>query len=317
MATERYREQGFGIVTIDTGLARSGLVASHLIIEQGVAAFVDVGVATRVETLLAALRHYHVAAEAVAYVIVTHVHLDHAGAVGVLLQQLPNARLVVHPRGARHMIDPSRLIAGAAAVYGEAEMHATFGEILPVDGHRVIEAPDGTVIDLKGRALLCVDTPGHARHHLCVVDESSRGIFTGDAFGLSYRALGSANGPFIIPTTTPVQFDPEAMHASIDRLMQYRPQRMFLTHFGCVQGVASLAADLHRRIDEMVRIAQGVRGAAAQRHRALLQALTEWTLRELAQHGCTLSDEEAMALLAMDIELNAQGLGCWLNQKES
>src|SRR5690606_23693744 len=135
------------------------------------------------------------------WLILTHVHLDHAGGAGELMACLPNARLVVHPRGARHMIDPSKLWAGALAVYGEEEMQRSYGTLRPIPAERVVEAPDGHVVELAGRALRCLDTPGHARHHNAIHDEPSGCVFTGDTFGLSYRELDSARGPFVIPTT--------------------------------------------------------------------------------------------------------------------
>jgi glyoxylase-like metal-dependent hydrolase (beta-lactamase superfamily II) len=300
----------FGIHTIDTGFQRAGLVASHLLVEQGRAAFIDVGVEPGIPVLLDALDQQGLALEQVDYVIVTHVHLDHAGAAGRLMQQLPNARLVVHPRGARHMIDPSRLIAGAAAVYGEEHMEQQFGRIVPVDAGRVIEADDGSLLELAGRELLFLDTPGHARHHFCVCDHRSRGIFTGDTFGLSYRQLDTVNGPFIMPTTSPVQFDPVAMHASIDRLMSLHPERVYLTHFGRVDKPAPLAAQLHRDIDDFVAMADAVRNED-NREDQLTVMMRSWLGGRLEKHGISEIDK-ALEFLDMDVGLNVAGLLCWL-----
>lgn len=309
-------DQGYGVTTIDTGFKRPGMVASHLLVEDGRAAFVDVGATPNVGILLSALQQLRLEPQQVDYVIVTHVHLDHAGGAGALLRELPGAKLVVHPRGARHMVDPSRLVAGATAVYGQEGMRASFGEIVPVPQERVIEAPDESSIELNGRTLLCLDTPGHARHHLCLVDNASRGIFTGDTFGVSYRELDSGSGAFIFPTTTPVQFDPEALHASIDRLMQYRPERMFLTHFGCVGQPQALADALHMHIDRFVEIARAAADSGAQRGQRLVEMLAAWLCESAQAHGCILTQEQIHALLHMDIELNAQGLECWLQQGE-
>src|SRR5690606_20245617 len=137
--------------------------------------------------VMEALQARGLAAEDVAYVCVTHVHLDHAGGAGALMHRLPCARLVVHPRGARHMADPSRLVASARAVYGEVEFARIYGDIRAVDAARIVEAPDGLVLELNSRPLRFLDTPGHARHHYCIFDEVSRSFFTGDTFGLSYR----------------------------------------------------------------------------------------------------------------------------------
>jgi glyoxylase-like metal-dependent hydrolase (beta-lactamase superfamily II) len=229
------------------------------------------------------------------------------------MQHLPNARLVAHPRAAPHMIDPARLVAGAMAVYGEAEFARHYGELLPVPAERVVVAEDGHVVDLAGRPLRCIDTPGHARHHLCVWDARSRSWFTGDTFGLSYRELDSARGPFILPTSSPVQFEPEAMQASIARMLAESPQAMYLTHYGRVADVARLAAELHEQIDAMVSLAQACDGRA-DRHRALVAALSGYYLERAQAHGCALDDAAVLRLLEMDIELNAQGLEVWLER---
>lgn len=317
MENQTFIDHGFGVYTIDTGFKRPGLVASHLIAEGGHAAFVDVGVATTVPVLLDALKFIEITPENVDLLLVTHVHLDHAGAAGVLMQHFPNASLVVHPRGARHMIDPSKLIAGATAVYGAAEMERTFGDILPVPASRVIEAPDLFKLSLSGRELLFLDTPGHARHHYCVVDEKSNSIFSGDTFGLSYREFDTRKGPFIFPTTTPVQFDPDALHASIDRLVEFRPERLFLTHFGCIDFTKHLADELHKHVDKFVEIANMLINAGEQRYRKIADALTYWLIESLRAHGCDLLDDKIIALMQMDIELNAQGLDFWLEKRAS
>lgn len=311
-------DHGHGIFAIDTGFFRPKFDASHLLIEDGRAAFVDVGTNHSIPRLLAVLRQKQIPNECVDYVILTHVHLDHAGGAGLLMQQLPNARLVVHSRGARHMIDPSQLVAGATAVYGAEEIRRSYGELLPIPAERVDIANDGHVVDLEGRQLLCIDTPGHARHHICIRDEASRAFFTGDTFGLSYRELDTARGPFIVPTTSPVQFDPEALHASINRLIALQPLAMYLTHYDRVEGVEKLAEDLHAQIDAMVSIARSAGDAstdAAQRHEAMKTALTELYLTRAQAHGWSGDRAQLLEILGMDVELNAQGLGIWLDQQ--
>ncbi len=304
-----------GIHTVDTGFERPLFDASHLIIERGRAAFVDTGVNDSVPRLLAALEAQGLAADAVDWVILTHVHLDHAGGAGLLMQALPNARLVVHPRGARHMIDPSALVAGASGVYGADAVARTYGVVQPVPAERVVEAGEGHVVDLAGRALLCLDTPGHARHHICIWDAKSRAFFTGDTFGLSYRDFDTARGAFIIASSTPVQFDPAAMRASIARLLAYEPQAMYLTHYSRVEDVPRLGADLYRWIDVMIAIAEAADGTA-DRHARMCEALAQAYVAQVQAHGCAMSAEQIRRFLAIDIELNAQGLGVWLDARK-
>ena len=304
-----------GISAIDTGFFRPRFDASHLIVENGRAAFVDVGTNYSVPLLLAALREKNIPVEAVDWVILTHVHLDHAGGGGLLMQQLPNARAVLHPRGARHMIDPGALIAGATAVYGAEEIRRSYGDLVPVPAGRIDIANDNHVVDLAGRKLLCIDTPGHARHHFCVWDERSRAFFTGDTFGLSYREFDTQHGAMIIPTSTPVQFDPEALHASIDRMLGYAPRQMFLTHYSRVTDVERLARDLHEQIDAMVAIAHRHAGDA-QRHVHIAEDLAQLFVARASAHDCAFGADRVRELLAMDIELNTQGLEVWLDRQE-
>jgi len=303
---------GHGISTIDTGYCRPGFDASHLITAHGHAALVDVGTSHSVPRILQVLHDKDIAPHDVRYVMVTHVHLDHAGGAGALLQHLPEAQLVVHPRGAPHMIDPSKLIAGATAVYGEERLRSLYGNIEPVAAERVITAPDNFELSLNGRTLLFVDTPGHARHHYCIWDARSRGFFSGDTFGLSYREFDTPHGPFIFPTTTPVQFDAEDLHASIDRMLSFNPERMYLTHYGCVEDIQCLAVQLHRMIDVFVDVARAVAGTGEHRHAAVVAGLQEVLLNALQAHDCRLPRQQMVDLLTLDVELNAQGLEIYL-----
>jgi glyoxylase-like metal-dependent hydrolase (beta-lactamase superfamily II) len=302
-----------GIHTIDTGFVRPRFDAAYLVVESGRGAFIDCGTNFAVPRMLAALDEAGISAAEVDWLILTHVHLDHAGGAGELIARLPNAQLVVHPRGARHMIDPSVLWAGASAVYGEAVMEQTYGRLRPIPADRVIEAPDGHVVELAGRPLRCIDTPGHARHHLTVYDERANACFTGDVFGLSYRDFDTANGPFILPTTSPVQFDPPALHASIERLLALQPDAMYLTHYGRVEDVERLAADLHVQIDAMVDLARAAHGKP-DRHAVMMESLTDLYAARAAAHGWCHGRDALRQLLGMDIELNAQGLEVWLDR---
>lgn len=305
---------GDGIYVIDTGFQRPLFDAAYLIVEQGRAAFVDTGTNYGVPRLLAALEALGLKSDQVDWVIPTHVHLDHAGGVGLLMQSLPQARVLVHPRGARHMIDPSALYQGALAVYGLEEMQRSYGKLVGVDAERVVHSHDGLEIKLADRPLMIADTPGHARHHHCIWDARTMGWFTGDTFGLSYRDFDTARGPWILPTTTPVQFEPAVLRASIERLMQQQPRHMYLTHYGRVSDMARMSQLLLTLLDAVVDIALRLR-ESDDRHERLKQELTLLYTRSLREHGCTLSDERIAFLLTMDVELNAQGMGIWLDRQ--
>jgi len=302
-----------GIHTIDTGFGRPSFDAAYLVVERGRGAFIDSGTTHSLPRFLEAIASAALRPADIDWVILTHVHLDHAGGAGELMKYLPNAMLAVHPRGARHMIDPSALIAGATGVYGEEAVRRDYGTIVPVPKDRVIEASDGFVVDLAGRALLCLDTPGHAKHHIAIHDERANAFFTGDIFGLSYREFDTANGPFIIPTTSPVQFDPDEAHASIERMLRYEPEAMYLTHYDRVGEVKRLARDLHEQIDAMVAIA--TRHAVDPDREARIAAeFTELYVGRARKHGVTLSADAITKLLKIDIRLNAQGIIVWLDK---
>ncbi len=300
-----------GILTLDADYLRPGLAAIHLIVENGKVAIVDTGTNPSVPSVLAELKGLGLTPADVEYVIVTHVHLDHAGAAGALLQNCHNAKLVVHPKGARHLIDPARLVAGSIAVYGREHFFEHYGEIVPAPAERVIEADDGFQLDFQGRLLKFIDTPGHARHHYGIHDTGSNSLFTGDTFGISYREFDVDGRPFIFPTTTPVQFEPDALHASIDRLVALKADAAFLTHYSRITGLADLAPRLHELINEFVALTQAAPGEGQVRHDWLKQAVEDCLMRRLRAHGCTLDDAVCKDLLANDVELNTQGLLVW------
>ncbi len=308
-----------GLWAIDTGFMRAHFDAAYLVVDAGRAAFVDTGTAFGVPRLLAALDALGLARDAVQWVIPTHVHLDHAGGAGVLMRALPAARLLVHPRGARHLIDPTALWAGATAVYGPDEMARAYGEAVPIAAERVDPTSDGMRVALGARALEFADTPGHARHHHCLWDEASGGWFTGDCFGLAYPELATPQGPWMLPTTTPVQFEPDALERTIGRLLARRPRWMYLTHFGRVGGtegdVQRLGAQLLDVLARMVELGRRERHLApAARHEALKRGLLELYAGGLHAHGGTMSRAALGELLAVDLELNAQGMAVWLDR---
>ncbi|WP_374672939.1 MBL fold metallo-hydrolase [Ideonella sp.] len=317
-APEWLETLGHGVHAIDTGFQRARFDAAYLVVDGGRAAFIDTGTRHALPRLIGALSAVGLGVDAVDWVIPTHVHLDHAGGVGPLMQALPHATLLVHPRGARHMIDPSALYQGALAVYGQAEMDRAYGELVGVDAARVRTSEDGMRVPLGGRQLELIDTPGHALHHHCIWDPVSQGWFTGDTFGLSYREFDTADGrAWIQPTTTPVQFQPAALRQSIERLLGRAPACMYLTHYGRVRDVPALGTQLLHLLDEVVALGRTLAPMAdtAARHTALSEGLRQLYRRSLRAHGCALADAHIDELLALDVELNAQGMCVWLDRE--
>ena len=304
---------GNGITLIDTAFQRPQMAACYLMEQDNEVAIIETGTKDTVPLIFDVLTQKKIAASQVKYVIVTHVHLDHAGGAGRLMDALPNATLIVHPKGQRHMVDPSKLQAGATAVYGEAEFNKTYGDLIAIAENRTHAPKDGEILKLGGRALTFIDTPGHARHHFCVYDELSKGIFTGDTFGLAYQELTNENGPFIFPTTTPVQFDPEALKTSIKKIMSFNPESAFLTHYGKIQNLAPLADALNIQVDALVDIAQSSDASPGEdRVKDLSVKIMDYLLNRLELHDCQLSVAEQIKVLQSDVLLNAQGLDVWL-----
>ena len=304
-----------GISAIDSHYVRPQLDAIHLIVEGGRAAIIDAGVNSSVPHVMAALRAKNIPPAAVDYVVLTHIHLDHAGGAGLLLSELPNARLTVHPRGARHMIDPSKLIASTEAVYGTEAMERTYGRIVPVDPARVVKTAHGSSVSLNGRELVFYDTPGHARHHVCVLDTKSGCLFAGDTFGLSYRELDDGERQFIFPTSSPTQFDPEAEHRSLDLIASLQPPAIYLTHYSEVRDIPRLTDDMHRLVEAHAVL--GLREAANDptRHARLKAGITDMVLAEAQRYAWPLERARVLDIFASDIELNAQGLANWLDAR--
>jgi len=303
-----------GVTTIDVAYVRSGFAASHLIVENGYAAFIDTGTSLSVPLLLKVLAEKGISREKVTHVMPTHVHLDHAGGAGALMQEFPNAFLVAHPRGGRHMIDPAKLIAGTVAVYGEEKTQKLYGTIVPVPEKRVLIAEDESRIDFHGRSLLFLDAPGHARHHYCVIDESTNSVFSGDNFGISYREFDNENGAFIFPTTTPVQFDPEAMRKTLDRLLSYNPQAVYLTHFGPVTNIEKLGSDLRNCLDQFTEMALVLKQEGKAQQDSLASGVQQILRDRLKKHNCQLPESRQDELLIFDYQLNAQGIKVWLDR---
>ena len=310
-------ELGHNIYLLDTGYIRPGLAACYLLVQDRQIAVIETGTAHTVPLILDAIHQLGFKATDVAYIIPTHVHLDHAGGAGLLMQQCPQAQLVIHPRGARHLIDPEKLTKGTIAVYGEQRFRTLYGELVPVAAGRIIEAADNDTLKLNDRVLTFYDTPGHARHHFCVYDALSQGIFSGDTFGLCYRELDTRQGPFLFATTTPVQFDPDALLHSIDRLLSLKPAAFYLTHYGRIEPTSAMIEQLKDSILTFSNIAAEEQQPVENRSQRIAEKLMNYLLDALQEMKCFASRDDCCELLTMDVQLNAQGLDVWLNRRNA
>jgi glyoxylase-like metal-dependent hydrolase (beta-lactamase superfamily II) len=297
------------VTTIDCEYVLPRFAASYLITDGGRAAFIDNNTAHSVPRLLTALSEKGFKPEQVEYIIITHVHLDHAGGTSALAERCRNATVLAHPRAVKHVIDPSRLVSSARKVYGDAVFEQLYGRIEPVPAERVRSLEDGARVKLGSRELTFMHTRGHANHHFCVLDPASESIFTGDAFGLRYPDI-QTQGLFIFPSTSPTDFDPAEAIASVERIARSGAKRAFPTHFGELGELALGAAQLREHLEASRRILE-----EAKRLPAPPDELGHWCKSQLiryyedwlARQGRTFS-EEAWRLIEMDLELNGSGI---------
>ena len=302
-----------GISVIDSEYYSKDFAAIYLLKQKNKVIIIETGTNYSVPHVKEALSQIGLSFSDVSYVIPTHVHLDHAGGAGLLMMQCQNAALVVHPRGARHLIDPSKLVAGAKAVYGENKFKEYYGEIFPIDANRVIQADDNFILDFDGRELRFIDTPGHARHHFCIWDKATKSMFTGDTFGISYRDLDHQDELYILPSTSPVQFDPEALIQSINRIMEFKPERVCLTHFSAIKPTKKATNKLIESIHFVSNLA--IKYADKNDSESIIyKKMMDYFLEGLNEIGFH-NNDYAKDRLSLDVLINTQGLIYW--QKNS
>jgi len=248
-----------GIRQLDTLLGGMEQMTAGFLIDGDQPALVETGSQTSAPAVMDALEAAGVGADDLRWLIVTHIHLDHAGAVGDLAAAYPRAKVVVHERGVRHLADPSRLIDSAARVYGRL-LDGLYGRMLPVSEDRLVSVGDGHRVDLGGdRHLVMVDSPGHAKHHHAVLDEATGTLLVGDAAGVQLPDIG-----VLRPATPPPDFDLEQAVASLHRFAELRPERLVLTHYGPVADAQATLAEAEEMLHRWVAVAEDVFAKSAQ-----------------------------------------------------
>jgi glyoxylase-like metal-dependent hydrolase (beta-lactamase superfamily II) len=243
MSDPDIRDLGHEVFLVDTRMGGYDQITAGYLIRGERPCLVETGAARSAPEVVRALDALGVGREDLATIVVTHIHLDHAGGVGDLAAAYPNARVVVHEAGARHLADPSRLMASAARVFGPV-LDELFGMLLPTDAARIDVLHDGDHVDLGGgRRLESFDSPGHARHHVGLLDSVSGDLYTGDAAGVWTPETGDLR-----PATPPPEFDLDAALGSLDRMAERAPTRLLFSHFGPVTDVATT---LERSVEEL------------------------------------------------------------------
>jgi glyoxylase-like metal-dependent hydrolase (beta-lactamase superfamily II) len=317
----KVKEVAAGIYQIETHyLNREKFACCYLLKNEGEAAVIETNTNNAVPYILAAIDKAGLDRKQVKYVIVTHIHLDHAGGSGELMRHLPEAKFVLHPRGKRHMINPEKLIESVKQVYGEEKYREYYGEIVPVKEECVLTVEDGETIKVGGRELLMLDTPGHAKHHIIIFDRKSGSLFSGDAFGIGYPRYHPEKPGLVFPSTSPTQFDPEGALETLRRIGALYPSRVLRTHFGAIENITGNIRELSDWIEFAVDISNK-RYAEGLREEELAETLEHdiWAQYEMKlekEVGSELTGDER-EFLFIDASLNAKGLAYYITKLNS
>ncbi len=267
---------------------------------------VDTGPSPSVKYVKQGLEALGFSLDQVKYIIVTHIHLDHSGGAGLLIQECPNATVVVHPRGARHLVDPERLVAGARGVYGE-RFSELFDPIIAVPKERLLVKDEGATLKIGPTCTLkFLDTPGHAKHHFSIYDPVSNGIFTGDTVGIRYEQLIRDDVDLFLPSTSPNQFDPEAMRQAINRMLGMNLDCIYFGHFGMTNNPNKALRQVSEWLDVFVEEAEAV-VAEQKGHEVLAQRLLG-RVREYLRGMEVPDDHEVYGLIELDMQVSAMGM---------
>ncbi|KMN45018.1 MBL fold metallo-hydrolase [Bacillus sp. LK2] len=267
--------------------------------------------------ILDGLQQLHIDLHDVKNIIVTHVHLDHAGAAGLMMEKCPNATLFVHPRGARHMIDPTKLILGAKAVYKE-DFDKLFDPILPIKEERVHIVQNGdTLIISEDQTLTFYDTPGHAKHHISIHDSKTNGIFTGDTIGIYYRELADFGVELYLPSTSPSQFQPDAMIASKNHIQSMNVDTIYFGHYGASSHVTEVYNQLEHWLPIFVETGTDVFEKNKDFDEAT-KTLKSLLMEKVSSHLTKLdvpSNHTVYNILHLDLEISAMGIIDYLTKQ--
>lgn len=295
------------VITIDCQYISSEFAAAYLLIENDRAVFIENNTYHAVPILLKALEDHNIPRENVDHLIVTHIHLDHAGGSSELLKYLPNAKVLAHPKAANHLINPSRLIESSKKVYGEDLFEKLYGKIHPISEDKVRVMQDNEELEFGNRKLKFIYTKGHANHHFVIYDSSSNGVFTGDSFGISYPFLRTGKEPFLFPTTTPTDFNAEEARKSVHKIIETGADKIFLTHFGVWNDIQLGKEQMLAGINEMEKIFLFAKKSSIENEILIKECefmIKVYMEKEMSERGLL----PYMDNLKGDFYMNAQGL---------
>jgi glyoxylase-like metal-dependent hydrolase (beta-lactamase superfamily II) len=300
-----------GIFCVDSCYFREGVASVYIIRDGHSAAIVDTAHNDSLRPVKRAMREIGIPDGEVEFIFLTHVHLDHAGGAGRYAEEFPNARVIVHERGARHIIDPRKLVAAAAEVRGKEITDRLYGQVRPIEADRVYIPKHGDEFRVGDHVIVCLDTPGHAHHHLTYHDASARAVFPGDAYGMSFMEMTGPEGRCAMLSTSPVQFDPDAMLASMRLIESLNPQCLYPTHFGEMPIGGTISESLHRQLDLYVKTAVEADGDIDR----IKIGISKLFKDEVTRQGCPHLATNTGPVIRTSLEISANGLAVWHKKK--
>ncbi|MEH7125802.1 MBL fold metallo-hydrolase [Bacillus sp. JJ1773] len=311
---------GYNVSLIDTfDLGKERRTGSYILQSEEVT-LIETSASPSIPFVLKGLEELGIKLTEVKNIIVTHIHLDHAGGVGLLLNHCPNAKVIVHPRGKRHLADPSRLIQGAKAVYGD-KFNELFDPILPVPEDRLVIKEDGETIKIgKERILTFMDTPGHANHHFSIHDSLSNGIFTGDTIGVYYPQVFDQGVELFLPSTSPNQFDPEKMLQSMKRISSLRVERIYFGHYGMTANPDQVFKQMEYWLPIFMAAGEKVwaenqSASFEMKQKALFHLLLNEVNQFLSENQIVL-EEDLSEIIQLDLTVGSMGIIDYLAKRE-
>ena len=306
------KEVAPNVYCVDVHYPTASRTCVYLIQQNNKFLMIDCGTALSVHYIEKTLQELNASLADLEIILLTHVHLDHSSGSGTIMQKNDSVKLWAHPRGSRHLIDPSRLLKAAFDVY-QKPIKEMVGEVIPCPASRVFKAEDKQIIDFYGKKLQIIFSPGHAKHHFSVFDLEQKIYFAGDNAGASYRQWDSNGDVFGFPPTSANQFDPQAWYDSLQDIKKLNPSKICLTHFGELTQVESLVLQLEKWLEKCVAIAEKNK-AKTDRANKIFNDLQDEIASELMARKPSWKKEDIADWMAGDVHIATVGLDVWLNQ---
>lgn len=305
------------ISIIDTFYYKEGLACVYLMKEGEKGIIIETNTNFAVPKIMEEMERQNLKSYDIEWIIITHVHLDHAGGAGLLIQKCPNAKLIAHPNAAKHIINPSRLVSSSIQVYGEDNFKKLYGEIIPVPQERLKIMEDQEELFIGSRKLKFIYTKGHANHHFVIYDSKTNGVFSGDSFGIAYPIL-QEKGLFIFPTTTPTDFDSEEAKISIEKILSTKCDKVFLTHYGVITDLENAKKQLYEGLkvsEELLEWSLSSNLDQQEKIQYIKNSLMDYYKQKMKYLQLEIT-QQRLEMLELDAELNAMGIYVSASRKQ-